>query len=199
MKKTLFILLFAMFTSCAVGLQAQEMDWGRVNIGADFSFQPTVFQFRSGLLSQHPERSIHLNAGYRLWRKWEVCLYAYLVGAKTMSGGVESFGGGRHVSYLYVENGYEVGYGMFVQWHVRPYEELTYWKSDIAFRLGVDLGGPEADTFWGGMICIYHINRHLSLTLAADYGTFQYGRMNNFISGTKVGNLRSTIGFTVDL
>ena len=67
MKKTLFILLFAMFTSSAVGLQAQEMDWGRVNIGADFSFQPTVFQFRSGLLSQHPERSIHLNAGYRLW------------------------------------------------------------------------------------------------------------------------------------
>lgn len=198
MKKILFAM--AIITVTLTGA-AQGFDWHRMNISADYSYQPSLLQHGSGLLRQHPERTVSVGASYRLWQLCEVGLYANLVGADAMSSGSENIGGGQHVSYMYVTNRYTLGWGAIVQLHTIPFR-MRHNTLDMAIRLGIDIAKAEADRFWVGAKFTYFITRHTALTMSADFGSFYYSRTYSNVIGQKhsdLGNYRSSFGIQVEL
>ena len=108
MKKIMLmvLVLIALCLFFHTSVQAQGFDKGRVSMDVDYSFQPSVLQFRSGLLHNHPERSAHLQLNYRLWRRWEVGMYASISGSQIGYSGSENRGTGSldKMSYTTVEN-----------------------------------------------------------------------------------------------
>lgn len=170
-------------------LQAQGFDWGRMSLGVDYSFQASAMQLGSGLLRNHPERSTHLQLNYRLWRRWEVGVYASVRGSE-----IGYSGRSNNMGYVSIENGYDVGWGAVVQWHLIPYHEKKSMDIDIVFRLGMDIPQMEADIWWGGLGYYYSIDKHLSIFLFCDFGTFRFGRMNDFVTGQNTWNPRFSIG-----
>ena len=203
MKKTVIIAIAAAFIvhlSSFTPARAQGFDWHRLNVAAEASFQPSVFQFGSGLLANHPERSVSLAVGYRLGQHWEVGLYTNLVGANAMSSGSQDIAAGQHVHWLYVENRYDLGLGATVQLHLVPYKMRHDVGFDMALRLGIDIGEAEADHIWGGLRWTYDLSRHVALTMSADIGSFYFGRTYNQLIGEKMKTGgRSSFGLQVEL
>lgn len=203
MKKIMLmvLVLIALCLFFHTSVQAQGFDKGRVSMDVDYSFQPSVLQFRSGLLHNHPERSAHLQLNYRLWRRWEVGMYASISGSQIGYSGSENRGTGSldKMSYTTVENGYEMGWGAVVQWHMIPYDEKNSLNADITLRVGMDIAEIEADSFWGGIGVFYHVDKHLSLYLFDDFGTFHFGRTNDFVIDQSTWHMRCSVGVQLHL
>ena len=200
MKKTVIIAIaFIFHISSFTPTRAQGFDWHRLNVSADASFQPSVFQFGSGLLTNHPERSVNIAVNYRLGQHWEVGLYSNLVGANTMCSGDESIGNGQHVHWMNVDNQFDLGWGATVQLHLVPYKMRHDVGFDMALRIGMDVAEAEADRFWGGLRWTYDLSRHLSLSMSADIGSFYFGRTYNHVVGFKGTGGRISLGVQVEL
>lgn len=203
MKKIFFLVLVfvALNLMLHASAQAQGFDWGRVGVGVDCSYQPSTLLFRSGLLRNHPERSAHLQLNYRLWRRWEVGVYTNIRGSEISYSGNEVWGTGSSdkMSFVAVENGYEVGWGTLVQWHAIPYDEKNNLDVDIVLRAGMDISQLEADIWWGGIGVYYQVDKHLSLYLCDDFGTFHYGRMNDVVVNQSTWHWRFSLGVQLQL
>lgn len=161
---------------------AQGFDWHRFNIAVDASTQLTatsVLQLGSGVLANRPNRSVSLAVNYRLWQHWEVGLYANLVGSNAMSSGGQNIGNGQSLQWIFVTNGYEVGWGVTAQFHIIPYRFRHETGLDMTLRLGFDFGEAEADNFWGGLRYTYSLSRHVALSASFDFGSFYFGRTYN--------------------
>jgi hypothetical protein len=65
---------------------------------------------------------------------------------------------------------------------------------DIVLRAGMDIPETEADIWWGGIGCFYWVDKHLSLYIFNDFGTFRFGRMNDFVTRQSTWHLRSSVG-----
>ena len=156
---------------------AQGFDWHRINIAVDASTQLTatsVLQLGSGVLANRPNRSVSLAVNYRLWQHWEVGLYANLVGSNAMSSGGQDIGNGQSLQWIFVTNGYEVGWGVTAQFHIIPYRFRHEMGLDMTLRLGFDFGEAEADNFWGGLRYTYNLSRHVALSASFDFGSFYF-------------------------
>jgi hypothetical protein len=199
MKKTIIVASAIILSIVFNPLHAQSFDWHRLNITADFSFQPTMVRFGGGIFSQHPNRSASVGLGYRLGQRWEVNLYANLVGANAMSSGQQMVRG-QMVRWIYVEDRYDVGWGAAVQWHTVPYRLRHAVGFDMTLRVGFDIGEAEADNVWAGLRWTYDLSRHVALSFSSDVGTFYFGRSNSMLTGVDMKIYpRASFGVQVEL
>ena len=149
---------------------SQGFDWHRINIAVDASTQLTatsVLQLGSGVLANRPNRSVSLAVNYRLWQHWEVGLYANLVGSNAMSSGGQEIGNGQSLQWIFVTNGYEVGWGVTAQY--MDYGTLKQTTAD----------GQQLGTFSARDIAVG--------------GTFAYALTNQFSGGVTAKFITSYI------
>ncbi len=204
MKKTFLIAtsIWVLNVQCSMfnSLYAQGFDWGRISINVNGSMQPFVMMQGSGLLGQHPDRSVSLGVSYRLWQHCEAGLYAYYMGAQVWSGGsfVQQPTSYSH-HWIYVQDESAFGWGALVQLHLVPYRYRRDIGGDMVLRLGMDITGMEADALWAGLGYFYDLSRHVSLSAGSDFGSFRYSRMNSSLMGGSMWGTRVIVGVQVRL
>ncbi len=187
------------FMACMCAAQAQWLDWHRINFTANYSTQPAFYTAGSGLLRNHPERSVSLGVNYRFTQHWGLGLYTNLVGAKTTSGGDEGASYGEMIRYVSVENGYKMGGGVILRYYLTPFKNRHMTAEDISVHIGADVAEIEADIFWFGLCCTYRVTQHLHFLVGFDVGTFYYGRLLENLTDTRSWHPRSSFGLQVDL
>lgn len=173
---------------------------GRLTIGMDYAWQDTPVQFSGGLFVGRPDRSIHLNVGYRLWQHWEAGIYIAVQGGNCSSGGTFlPQGGGYIITQLYVDKGVRWTNGVMVQYHIVPFQKRNDSKVDGVLRLGFTPGGEEIDNIWGGIGIIYSLADNVSLLMNGDLGSFRPSRLINNLMSYDAMPTRISLGLQVAL
>ena len=197
MKNTIAIIATMLITLSA------SAQWNRINVGVDYAWQQTPLEFDGSLLYGRPDRTLHLNIGYRLWQHWEIGMYLGMQGAYYDNSGTftdhTAQGEAYTVTYFRGEKEWHWTSGVMVQYHIIPFNKRNGRILDGVVRLGFTPGGIEIDNFWGGIGMLCRLTEHTSLLLNADIGTFRTGRFINHTleSGATAG--RITAGVQVEL
>lgn len=195
MKKTIIAIVIAIMPLAA------SAQWERINVGVDYAWQETPLQLDGGLFNR-PDRSIHLNLGYRLWQHWEVGVYIGMQGSNLYNGGTSVHttpqGESYRNTYLEETKGIEWTNGIQVQYHILPFSEKARYLDGV-IRLGFTPGGAEIDNFWGGIGISCRLTQHLSLLINCDIGSFRPSRLINHMLERDEMPMRTSAGLQLTL
>lgn len=178
---TIFSFQFSVFSFSASAQNSSFLH--RTDVGLTFNTLSSVnFNFGSGLLKCHPERSIDLSASFHLWQHLELGGFLSLQGASsTGNSGMYNISIAPNVDYYYLawdDNKYHLSGGMMVQLHLNSFDKRFQRDNilDIVARGGWGLGG-QVDGFWIGFGEEFRISRQVVWTISADYGNFPFATL----------------------
>lgn len=207
MKKTFKIIIAAILffsAGCLSSLcHAQSGLLERTNVGLSFNSLKSVnFSFGNGVLKGHPERSVDLTAGVRLWQHLELGAVLSLQGASaTGSSGVYRPSTAPNVDFYYLQwddNRYHLGGGVILQLHLVKFDKRFQRDNKIDLLLRGGWGhGAQVDGFWFGFSEEFRISRQLVWYMGADYGDFPFSHLKQVADGESAW--RFTTGLKLSL